>query len=938
MRSFLGASAVLFLAAHAATALDPPPDARTALDRYYAHRLNRPFLRMPNDPDPVQQAPPWEQPVKRLASGNPADRRAAAAYLRDLLALTLADETSGQAPWRNTPYWGGGADLPARDLRRDVADELAKSKPPAEALPVLKWYFDHERVDRFLPPVAAALGKLDGAGADALRVELVSKPHPNAAVVRQAIKQFAARKTALPAEALAALCQHHRASVRDAARALHARQGGPDPGAFDPAKAVPREPVAVLMGRMLTLMPDLPGADAGFVTVTVRYRDDKKAEREKHEESGWLVRKADGVVEIYIPHGRMHAFRDREKTKVWLSEKTADGVKGVEIDAVTDVSVAAADVAALVKDVAGARTKGDAGTTLSERGGLTGQFRGSGATLYEAILGAWLYRAGRDAEAAAVLLPALDSLYRDEHLALVVRDQMGDLAGQRMLVAFVGDRDYPAAVRHAKRINDLYPDTRFHEYAKGLAAQLPKRADDFTKFKLPTPSEWAALKTKLTRDQQIDYLCGRLRLLNCFQMGQPGGYDPGETQYAEPCGLSENAAWGGGKGKTAVINPFVELTGYTSWRAKDEPRPKGLELTLKDVPRLSTHLRDDWYMPIVSFGRDFAPDRHLSNTREEVASVINGLARKDLCRADGWDRLTPAEIDREIGRINAWAAANAGKTPEQLDWDALEEDVTRGEWWGRVEGRVEKWFKAKDPRADPLIRRTLAKADTPAGTRASILDFYRRHDAKGAKDLALPFLTAADPGLRLAAALLVFEAGDRAAARPVLGAIVEDGPGWKAAAEALLRDDAPEARTGLARLTRNGRLAGAWYGNRPKLLARLAAAGLKEPYAYYLKLLDLPGNKLPVLDRAGKEVSATEYGVPIVHILAREIVTEFAPGDPAVKDIARRFPDAKDQVGPLREWLRAKRDAKADPGAADERESRAAGPVGCEYCDRRSSG
>jgi hypothetical protein len=44
--------------------------------------------------------------------------------------------------------------------------------------------------------------------------------------------------------------------------------------------------------------------------------------------------------------------------------------------------------------------------------------------------------------------------------------------------------------------------------------------------------------------EQIDYLCERLRLLNCFQMGQPGGSFPDEKQYAEPCGMEANASWG----------------------------------------------------------------------------------------------------------------------------------------------------------------------------------------------------------------------------------------------------------------------------------------------------------------------------------------------------------------------------------------------------------
>src|SRR5262249_39368572 len=260
---------------------------------------------------------------------------------------------------------------------------------------------------------------------------------------------------------------------------------------------------------------------------------------------------------------------------------------------------------------------------LSERGPLTGQFEGGGASLFEAVLGAWLYRAGKEAEAARVLLPAIDTFYEDRHFAEMVKGRMGDKAGYAMLVAFAGDRDFDRTLTLARQIDKLYPDTRFHEYAREMARQLPDRMDDFKTFKLPTAAEWDALKKKQSRAEQIDYLCERLRLLNCFQMGQPGGYFPDEKQYVEPCGMAANSSWGLGKGKTEVINPLTELVGpFNSFR-DDKPRPKGLELTLKDVPQLSKHLREDRYMLIVSFWRDFHPDRNLSSTRPAIANIIN---------------------------------------------------------------------------------------------------------------------------------------------------------------------------------------------------------------------------------------------------------------------------------------------------------------------------
>src|SRR5262249_51383952 len=156
-----------------------------ALDKYYSERLKQPFLRFSDDPEPKASPPPWEAPVKQLASDKAEERRAGAAYLRVLLVLALEDETSGKAPWRNTPYWGGGADVPARELRGLIARELTKVKPCVETLQLVKWYLDNEPADRFLALIVEALGKSEGDDADALRAEIAAKSHPNAFVTTE---------------------------------------------------------------------------------------------------------------------------------------------------------------------------------------------------------------------------------------------------------------------------------------------------------------------------------------------------------------------------------------------------------------------------------------------------------------------------------------------------------------------------------------------------------------------------------------------------------------------------------------------------------------------------------------------------------------------------------------------------------------------------------
>jgi hypothetical protein len=917
MRVFLGlvALAALSIQAPARAEEELRSRAAAALKRYYAERLRQPFIRFEKTPEAKENPPPWAAPVRQLSGAQAPERGLAAAYLRELVAQALEDERSGTAPWRATPYWGGGAENPARDLRKAVAGELAKAGPVPEALPVLRWYLITEPADNFLEPIMTALDKLDGKDADALRLELAGAPHENAVVAAAAINQLATRKRSVSAERLAALCHHHRAAIREAAGKLNAQQGGKDPGAFDAARAVRSEPVRKVMDQVLALMPELPPAKAEFVTATVRYLDDKKVVKETWDVQGWLIRRQGERVEVYTPYGRPETLVNGERKQVDHHEPLPEGngVRISKIDITVDVSVAGGNVGDLVKRVVEARSKDRPADVLTERGPLTGQFRGSGATLYEAVLGAWLYRAGRYAEAARVLLPALDSLYRDRHLAEMVRQQLGEVVGYRMLAAFAGDRDYEKTLRQAKLVNELYPDTRFHRYAKGLAKQLPRRRDDFTKFKLPTPAEWAEMKKKMTRAQQIDFLCERLRLLNCFQVGQPGGYWPDEKQYAEPCGMAVNASWGLRKGKTEVINPLTELEGPRNGFDRDQPGPKGLGLTLADVPQLSKYLRDDWFMLIVTFWRDFHPGRSLSSTRPVFARIINDLAHKDLCKPEEWADRTPAGIDKEIERINRWAAQNAGKTDVQLERDALEEAVIAGARWHDVEGRVKVLLQEKQPEAYEVLKRYLQDEQTDPYSRARILEVYLENDVARAKDLAPKYLSAKDDDLRLQAALVVFRTGDRARVRSMLGdglANREVG-GWSVAAvEALLKDGSAGSRQQVRRLFSNRRLPHERHGVRVHVFRLCVEAGLKEPYDFYLSLLDVKQSELPMLDDEGKPSGVSYFQPTVAEEFAREIVGPFARGDPAVGQIAKKFPKTADQIPHLKEWLRTRLAAK----------------------------
>ncbi len=673
------------------------------LNTYYEESAKQPFLIFDESERPQTKPPPWEQPLKQLAGADEAERKRAAAYLTALVGQAQDDEQSGAARWRATPFWGESAENPARKLRESVASELAKAKLTPDALPVLRWYLDKDLQSKNLEPVMTALGKLDGKAADELRAELAGTPHANAVVAVAALKQLTDRKGTLAAEKLAALCQHHRAGIRDAARKLNELQGGKDPGPFDAVKALRTPAVRRLLDDITPLVSDPPPAEAKFVAVTTTYFDKGGKEDGNRVTRGWLLADKGGTVEVLTPFGRRETFEKHDKP-----------VPAGRGEGTTTCTVAVLDVKAEVERVEALRNKDDKDFALSQGGGLTGQFKGHGAGLYEILLGHWLYTTKQDELAARVLLPALDTLYQDQDLVRIARTELGEVLGYQMLGAFVGDRDYAKAEKLARRLADKFPQTRFHAYAVRLADELPQRKDDFDKLKLPTPKDWAALQAKLKRDEQIDYLCQRLRLLNCFQMGQPGGYDITETQYAEPCGISDNAAWGYRRGKTEVINPVVELMGS---RERDEKAVKGLELKTADIALLAPYLKDDHYLLIVSFWRDFAADRTLHGTRGLFAGIINYLAKQDLCRSERYERMSEAERDKDIQRIVAWAKANAEKTDCQLFLQALADGVEAGERWYDIQRQAEQLVELKETKAVPLLLRYLDAKQTDDGAR-----------------------------------------------------------------------------------------------------------------------------------------------------------------------------------------------------------------------------
>ena len=291
---------------------------------------------------------------------------------------------------------------------------------------------------------------------------------------------------------------------------------------------------------------------------------------------------------------------------------------------------------------------------LSRQGILTGQFEPHFVSLPEALAAAWLYERGNKKLTAELLFPRIEEAEDDRWLVWTVRDLLGHAYHQEMLDAFCGKRDYDRTICLAKHLSQpVFDGYSYQERAKRLAEQIAKRGDDFKGFRLPTPDKWSGLKKKLTRQQQIEYLAARLRLLNCHQWSQPGGVNYRASQRAKP-----------GRGyfhlpgePEEVINPYVELC--------------EMHITIAELPTLVPLLTDETFMPTYSYWRSFHPGRTLHQVNWAVADVVNDVAKRDLAQLAKLSRLDEAGRKQHLESILEWCRRNASKTQKELVLDSL---------------------------------------------------------------------------------------------------------------------------------------------------------------------------------------------------------------------------------------------------------------------------
>lgn len=617
------------------------------------------------------EPPRWRYAVKDVLSGSKDQAASAARFLIDLSEHAFADEVSGRVGWYSTPCWEVEGMNIARKVREDVIETLAfateehDSQDSAELVPVLDWFIRKEIVLKYRTAAMRVLLKQDGKEADALVGSIAGDETIPHALTTMALQRATGLGLQLPEPTLLAALADHHADRRTAAAGHWKNQFGSEPPVrFDPVIAVQSPALREMLERFGKLMIDQLPADAPMVLVEESWKKRPKSGPENDVELsiGWLIKREGNDLRILDLQGRVCDFK--------LGDNPVEDWKGF-----STVKFRELPIAELVSQIESGRKNEDPEIKISVEKSLPAQFQGPSEGVPEMLLAMQLHRTRKLDLCARILLPALDSHPEDKVFFEVAKHRLAAIYAYRMLVEFVGNRDYNKSLAIAARIERDLGDTEFHSWARRLLAELPKRMDDFHGLSLPTRQEWDTWKANHNREEQIRFLCSRLRLMNCYQYGQPADVEWFDIQYAEPCGILEDATLGLGLGKTRVINPLEELLGNSEPRSNQEdddgnkiplPPIPGMNLGIRDVPVIAPFLREDNWILSVGFWRTFHPSRTMTSTRELLACLLKESAKRELVDEREWSKLDDTQISEKIDAMIAWAKVRSDKSETEL--------------------------------------------------------------------------------------------------------------------------------------------------------------------------------------------------------------------------------------------------------------------------------
>lgn len=746
--------------------------------------------------------PPFGQALTALSSDSETERKEAGGYLLALFAQSFADETNRRAEWHRLPFWGGGAESPAREFRKRLAEKFGATAQGAEALQAAQWLLENEQLAENQVSGMWVLRRTETPESTEILGRLLQQPHPNPEVLAGAIKEVAKRGLSQLSDDIYGLRNHYHVAVRAAAReAIPTLNHQKRVTAFEPEQAFTPWLDSQLRNIAAMVLTEIP-SDAKWThfryTEPTRGPDDEPTTRHF---GAWLL-------------------REDENRYFILNHFASEGELLKKHTTASEGSLAGEGKALLSIREEDSR---DALDSLSTYGGLTGQFEPSFISVPELLVSAWSYVRGDKKTVAAILFPRMEQMADDRWLTWTARDLLAHPYHQKMLEAFSHDRDYQRAMTLARHLSKpLFDDYEYQDRAKELASQLEKRQEDFGTFVLPTPREWQRMQKKVSRREQISYLAGRLRLLNCIQWGQPGGVSYGDPQYSKP-----NSELGAKSEKELkkkeVINPYSEL--------------RQMKISVAELPALVPFIADRNYMPTFSYWRNFHPSRTLHQVNWAVASIVNDIAKRNLANLEGYEALDAEGQKRHIQAILAWCKENAGKTDEQLILATMH---TSSEWREFGKAAAEAVHERYKSALSVLVERAV---DFPE-KKDDVAKLAFGLNAEAAVPAARKWLEDESEAVRFWASLILLRHGDRDKLEGLgdLKAILDEDNGseWHPrAVETLLatgHEEAMAMATGI--LYKNGFNLD-WSGD--PILRRLFLAGRKKCLDYLLSGLSSDG-------------------------------------------------------------------------------------------------
>lgn len=729
--------------------------------------------------------------LAQLADSDPQKRKEAGAYLYALCVQTEADDRSGRTPRPRGMSLGGGPSYYGAQLRGQVARRVSRAKlhgDGAEAFDAAEWLYRNDVWPAHREDAVEALTRIRTPDADAVFVEITEKAEGHFDILTMALEQARERSLVGAVNHVRNLCRHYNADVREAARAA-ARGFGLEPiPSYDPSTDLgPR--LEQWLKTSLAILPDKVPAGATWCRFTVPavwFTLVSTKDPKEFEVCGWLLGEEAEVYRVIDWMGQPGRW-PREKVEIHPDSLEAFAARIIKIRGKYNASEDCSEKSALQKRV-----------------GIRSFMMSSGATwngsIPEVLAAAWSLERGDRGTAVRLMVPLMEDVSDEQAFLDYLRDEIAVKLDRRMLAAFTGRRDYAEALRIAKILASPWFDGFRHQArAKGLAATLPDRTEDFKTLRLMAPQEWEAFKKTAGRRQQIEHLAERLRLICASQGDIPGGISYSDPQYLWEAGNGdENGQIGpfafsvfGGK---KAINPYSELL--------------RLNMTGAEMQQLVPYLESEHYILAYDLYR-FIPNNPFSLHRVSwvVASIFNSVSRTKLV-----DRSKLASASR---------GADAQQIPEVRAWCNENADLTHADHLARAVLHASKWQDTRwafwgllDLEEDRAVELIVARCDQEPIRESELSQLLCLLDRQEYLPRARRWMRSRDRDMRFWGALLVLKHADRnkpeglktvlrrlaaeirgSAARGDTDLFVGDsGDFFDAAVEALVRVDGRQVR------------------------------------------------------------------------------------------------------------------------------------------------